>query len=258
MTVRLDKFISSHTEITRSEIKKLISKKAVTLNGETVCDSSLKIDPESCTVCISGKPVDSRDKVYYLLNKPAGYISATYDKKEKTVTELLCEDHRRKDIFPAGRLDKDSTGMLILTNDGALSHKILSPASHIPKFYIVKLAERFRDEYVKEFEKGVVIDGGEKCLPAKVRAFETVENTALTEISQGKFHQVKRMFEAVGNKVEFLHRVQMGALMMPVELGFGSYIEIMHKDLSHLLDKPDFGAVFEKINENLSSYSINI
>ena len=258
MTSRLDKFISSHSEITRSEIKKLISKKLVTVNGETARDGSVKIDPETCTVCISGKPLDSRNKVYYLLNKPAGYVSATADKKDPAVTELIDENDRRKDIFPAGRLDKDSTGMLILTNDGTLSHRMLSPASHIPKFYIVKLAESFRSEYVKEFEKGIVISGGEKCLPAKVKCFENAVNTALIEISQGKFHQVKRMFEAVGNKVEILHRVQMGALMMPVELGFGSYIEIMHKDLSSLLDKPDFGTVFDKINENLSSYSINI
>ncbi len=258
MTLRLDKFISSQTGITRSEIKKLASKNKIAVNGALIRDGSFKIDPENDEIIVDGEKIIYRDKIYILLNKPQGYVCAVEDKKEKTIMELLSREYRRKDIFPAGRLDKDTVGMVLITNDGKLSHKILSPKNHIPKYYLVKLDENFNVEYVNKFKQGVEIDGGEVCLPARVRGFENAETTALLEISEGKFHQVKRMFKAVGNKVVKLQRIQMGGLAIPEKLGIGEYIEIMHKDVEKLLYTADFDEVFSIISKKFSSYWINI
>ena len=234
MTERLDKFISVQTCYTRTDIKKLLWKRKVTVDGKVIRDGEVKINPETSDVTVNGRKIIYRDKVYIILNKPEGYVCATEDKHEKTVMELLGEDIRRKDIFPAGRLDKDTTGMVLITNDGALSHRILSPKKHIPKYYIVKLAEPFKEEYVKLFEQGVEIDGGEKCLPARVRQCVQCENAALIELFEGKYHQIKRMFAAVENNVEKLVRIQMGNLKIPEKLGVGEYMEIMHKDVENL------------------------
>ncbi len=257
MTSRLDKFLSSQTNLTRSEIKKLFLKSKIMLDGKIVKDGSLKIDPSTANIILDGKKILYRDKVYIIMKKPQGYVCATQDNKEKTVLDLLDPQDRRKDLFPAGRLDKDTVGMVLITNDGELSHKILSPKSHIPKYYIVKLAEPFKNEYIQKFEQSVEIDGGERCLPAVVRGFENCENTALLEISEGKFHQVKRMFEAVENHVEKLERIQMGDLAVPIELGFGEYMEIMHNDVEKLLKRPCFELVYELVISNFSSYWIN-
>lgn len=258
MTLRLDKFISSQTEITRSEIKKLLSKNKVTVNGTVIRDGSFKINPETDKITADGENIVYLDKIYIILNKPEGYVCAARDKKEKTVLELLDSKHRRKDIFPAGRLDKDTVGMVLITNDGQLSHKILSPKSHIPKYYIVKLAEGFKDEYVEIFEQGVKIDGEELCMPAKVRAIENNAYMVLLEISEGKFHQVKRMFKAVENRVVKLQRIQMGGLEIPDKLAVGEYMDIMHKDVEKLLEVSDFEVVFSRTCEKFSSYWINI
>lgn len=257
MTLRIDKFISSQTNFTRSEIKKLLSNNRVLLNEKIIKDGSAKIDPENCEVTVNGEKINYYDKIYLVMNKPQGYICAAYDKKEKTIMELLDNKHKRKDIFPAGRLDKDTVGMVLITNDGELSHKILSPKSHIPKYYIVKLAKDFKTEYIKIFKQGIEIDGNEQCLPAQLKPFESVKNMALLEISEGKFHQVKRMFKAVENKVVKLERIQMGGLAIPLKLGIGEYMEIMHKDVENLLLKPDFEEVFPIVQHNLSSYWIN-
>ncbi|MBQ8434977.1 MAG: pseudouridine synthase [Oscillospiraceae bacterium] len=257
MTIRLDKFLSTQTSFTRSEIKKLLLKNKVLLNGKPIRDGSLKIDTAASEIVLDGKKIAYREKVYMILNKPQGYVCATEDKKEKTVLELIDEKDRRKDTFPAGRLDKDTVGMVLITNDGELSHKILSPRNHIPKYYIVKLAETFKNEYIQKFKQGIEIDGGEVCLPAVAKAFEADENTALLEICEGKFHQVKRMFEAVENKVVKLQRIQMGSLEIPVKLGVGEYMEIMHKDVEKLLKQPCFEVVYSHIVQNFSSYWIN-
>lgn len=257
MTLRIDKFISSQTDLTRSEIKKLISKNKVYVNEKIINDASQKINPEISEIIIDGKKINYRNKIYIIMNKPQGYVCAVKDKAEKTIMELLDQKDRRKDIFPSGRLDKDTVGMVLITNDGELSHKMLSPKKHIPKYYIVKLAESFKEEYVKLFKQGVEIDGKEKCMPANVKAFENTQNMALLEISEGKFHQVKRMFKAVENKVVKLQRIQMGGLEIPTELGIGEYMEIMHKDVENLLNRPNFEEVFCSVQHNLSSYWIN-
>lgn len=257
MTSRLDKFLSEQTNFSRSEIKKLLSKNKITLGGKIIRDGSIKINPNLDDIKLDGENIFYRDKVYFIMNKPQGYVCAVHDSNEKTVMDLLDSKDKRKDLFPAGRLDKDTVGMVLITNDGQLSHKILSPKNHIPKYYIVKLAEPFKNEYIQKFKQNIVIDGGEVCLPAEVRGFEKYENTALLEISEGKFHQVKRMFEAVENKVVKLERIQMGNLPMPVKLGVGEYIEIMHKDVENLLKRPDFDLVYQHVFSDFSSYWIN-
>lgn len=256
MNVRLDRFLSTQTDYTRTDIKKLLWKRKISVNGKIFRDGGMKIDPEKDEIAVDGRKISYRDKVYFIMNKPSGYVCATDDKREKTVMELLSDDDRRKDIFPSGRLDKDTLGMVLITNDGPLSHRILTPKKHIPKFYIVELAESFQEQYVKAFENGIVIDGGEKCLPAKVRRLENAENIALVELHEGKFHQVKRMFKAVENSVEKLMRIQMGGLKMPVNLGVGEYMEILHNDVEKLLETPDFENVFKEISVQFSSYWI--
>ena len=257
MTERLDKFISAQTCYTRTDIRKLLWKRKISVDGKILRDGEIKIDPEKAEVIVDGRKIIYRDKVYIILNKPEGYVCATEDKREKTVMELLGEDIRRKDLFPSGRLDKDTLGMVLITNDGPLSHRILSPKKHIPKYYIVKLADKFQKSYIEVFKNGVEIDGGERCLPAKVKCFPEYENIAFIELFEGKFHQVKRMFTAVENNVEKLVRIQMGGLVIPEKLGLGGYMEILHKDVENLLKTPDFDEVFGNIGGIFSSYWIN-
>ena len=258
MLMRLDKFLSDQTPLSRSEIKKKASGGQITFNGNIIRDCSVKIDPEASHITLSGKLITYRKNVYYIMDKPKGVVTATRDKKDKTVIDLLKAEDRRRGIFPAGRLDKDTTGMILLTDDGKLSHKILSPVSHIPKYYIVQLAESFKTEYVNLFNNGLSTSSGEAFLPAKVKAFKNNANMAFIELFEGKFHQINIMFELVGNKVINLRRVQMGNLKIPIELRLGEYVEIMHKYIEQLLVKPDFSVVFEEIEKNFSSYWINI
>ncbi|MBQ3567032.1 MAG: rRNA pseudouridine synthase [Oscillospiraceae bacterium] len=253
MTQRLDKFLSVQTSFTRSEIKKLISKNKVTVDGKIIKDSSLKIDTDTAEIVLDGQKIVFKDKIYIIMNKPQGYVCATEDKHEKTVLDLLEPQYRRKDIFPAGRLDKDTVGMVLITNDGELSHKILSPKNHIAKYYLVELEKPFKSEYIQMFKQNLRIDGDEICLPAQVKGFDQHENMALLELFEGKFHQVKRMFSAVENKVTRLERIQMGSLAIPPNIGLGAYIEIMHKDVEKLLKPSCFDDVYNRIIGDFSS-----
>lgn len=257
MKQRLDKFLSSQTIYTRTDISKLLWKRKVSVNGKITREGELKIDPEKDKVEVSGKEIVYREKINLILNKPDGYVSATEDKNDPTVIDLVPEEFKRKDIFPAGRLDKDSEGMVLITNDGPLSHRILTPKKHIPKYYMVKLSEKFGENYESLFSEGLTISGGEVCLPARVKKCEDAENVAFIELFEGKFHQVKRMFEAVENNVEKLVRIQMGGLPMPVELELGDCMELLHNDVENLLKKPSFEDVFKNFSVQFSSYWIN-
>ncbi len=257
MSQRLDKFLSSQTIYTRTDISKLLWKRKVAVNGKIIREGEMKINPESDRVEVMGREILYRENIYIILNKPEGYVCATEDKKDPTVIELVPEELRRKDIFPAGRLDKDSEGMVLITNDGSLSHKILSPKKHIPKYYLVKLSQKFGENYEKRFQEGVELENGEKCLPAKVRVCPDAENMAFVELFEGKFHQVKRMFQSVENSVEKLVRIRMGGLQMPEKLGKGQCMEILHNDVEKLLKADPFETVFESIFVKNSSYWIN-
>lgn len=255
--IRLDKFICDNTEYSRSQIKELIRKGTIKVDGVCVKKSDIKINPDENTVETPLGQIEYKKYTYIILNKPTGYVCSTDDPDSPTVLELVPPEMRVKGLFPAGRLDKDSIGMVLLTNDGALSHKILAPKSHIPKYYVVKLAEPLKSKSVDLFSKGIILQNGEVCLPAKVKPIENHENWAFIEICEGKYHQVKRMFASVENHVEILFRFCMGNLQIPEKLKESQCIEVMHKDVERLLESPDFDLIYQNLYVYFSSYLIN-
>ncbi len=255
--IRLDRFISERSEYTRSQIKELAKKGKITVNGtvEKSCDK--KLDPDLCTVTVEGRTIAAEKFKYILLNKPEGYVCSTDDKDGETVMSLIPPELRTKDMFPAGRLDKDSLGALLITDNGGLAHRILSPKRHVPKIYIVKLDRPFKSKYIDIFTSGMEIDGGERCLPAKVSAVKNCEKLAFVELKEGKFHQVKRMFKSVDNNVERLMRVAVGGLILPENLEFGQCIELLHKDVENLFLPLDFELFCSKYFGIFSAILIN-
>ena len=256
--IRLDRFISERGEFTRSRIKELAAKGQIRVNGAVAKKSDTKIDPDSDTVEVLGNRISAQRFRYVLLNKPAGYVSSTEEHDGPTVIELIPPEMRTKNMFPAGRLDKDSLGALLLTDDGELAHRMLSPRKHIPKIYIVKLAHPFQSKYVDLFSEGITLSDGYQCLPAKVSSVESSETLAFIELSEGKYHQVKRMFAAVENHVEVLMRVSVGGLVLPKKLGFGESMELLHKDVENLFKPPDFNAFCREFSGVFSAILINI
>ena len=241
--IRLDRFISERTEYTRSTIKELAKKGKISVDGVVQKSSDMKIDPENSEVKIGGRLISSQRYRYILLNKPEGYVCSTDDKDGETVMKLVPEEWRTKNMFPAGRLDKDSLGALLITDDGELAHRMLSPASHVPKIYIVKLDRPFQSKYIDIFKNGVVLPTGELCLPARLRPVENCDKLAFVELHEGKYHQIKRMFGAVGNSVEQLARVSVGGLILPEKLAIGQCMELLHKDVENLFSAPDFDLI---------------
>ena len=235
----------------------MLKKQNVTLNSIRVTDSDAKVNLECDTVKIDGKPVSYKKNIYIMVNKPKGVISASDDKKAKTVVDLVPEPLRRNGLFPAGRLDKDTEGALLITDDGELAHRMLSPKHHIPKIYIVKLDRPFENKYINQFADGMVLANGDVCAPAKVRMAENCEKLAFVELTEGKYHQVKRMFAAVGNHVQFLKRVSLGSLILPEKLGTGQAMELLHKDVENLFEPLDFDLFFEKFAPIFSANLIN-
>lgn len=221
---RLDKFISSQTALSRSEVKTLVKNGSVRVNGAVCALSDKKIDPNADEVSVSGRVIRYKPFVYYMLNKPAGVVTATEDKREKTVLDLVPEEMRRPSLFPAGRLDKDTVGLLIITDDGDFAHRMLSPKKHVKKYYEAVLDRVPGEELEKRFSEGVVLEDGTLCKPAEVISVEgTTVNVALTE---GKFHQVKRMFKALGCTVLSLERKAIGALVLDSSLKRGEIREL--------------------------------
>lgn len=255
--IRLDKFISERTEYTRSQIKELASKGKITVGGIAVKKSDTKIDPDTAEVEVCGQRIGSSRYRYILLNKPQGYVCSTDDKDGETVMKLVPPEMRTKGMFPAGRLDKDSVGALLITDDGELAHRILSPKGHIPKVYIVKLARPFENNYINKFEQGIVLSDGETCLPARLKKAENSDKLAFVELHEGKYHQVKRMFASVGNHVEILMRVSMGALILPEKLAIGQCMELLHKDVENLFRKEDFETFCDRYSPIVSANLIN-
>ena len=223
--VRIDRILSKSGFGSRSEVKKYIKSGRVSVDGVKVKSPSEKAFPE--LVEVDGSKVDYKEYVYILMNKPAGVISATEDKKLPTVTDLLDERLKDYDPFPVGRLDIDTVGLLLLTNDGPLSHELLSPKKHVPKTYFVKTQTSVTEKDAEILENGVDI-GGYITKPAKV---EFTDGGIFLTISEGKFHQVKKMLEAVDNKVTYLKRVSMGNLKLPDSLEEGKYIEIEKSEI---------------------------
>lgn len=234
--IRLDKYLADMGIGTRQEVKKYIRQGRVTIDGEIMKKPEYKVDESSQQVCMDHVPVGYAEYEYFMLNKPAGVISATEDKMQKTVIDLL-EDKKRKDLFPVGRLDKDTEGLLLITNDGELSHALLSPKKHVPKTYLVRVPERLNPGQIEALEQGVDIGDDKATMPAKVEEVDA-EHILLT-IHEGRFHQVKRMLAAVGSQVLYLKRMTFGPLALDEQLEKGSYRQLKDEEIEQLKNCTD-------------------
>ena len=229
--IRLDKALSNMGAASRKEVKEAVKKGKILVNGIPAKSSDIKITAAD-ELIINGILLKYKKYEYYMLNKPAGVISATTDSKEQTVTDLI--SGKRKDLFPVGRLDKDTVGLLIITNDGALAHDLLSPVKHVKKTYFVRVEGRIQTETENIFSAGIRI-GSEQFQPAELVILKNDEvSEAEITIYEGKFHQIKRMFEAVGNRVIFLKRLSMGNLRLDDSLPDGDYRELSEEELQQL------------------------
>lgn len=228
--MRLDKFLSHTGFGSRKEVKELLKKAIVEVNQQRIKDGKFTVNETVDTVTVDGEELHYQLYYYYLLHKPQGVISATVDKQHRTVIDLLAEQDHRADLFPVGRLDKDTTGLLVITNDGQFSHSLLSPKKHVPKRYWAKIQGIVTETDQAEFTKGIMLSGTEECKPAILEIIKTDLGTETSEIrvtiTEGKYHQVKRMFEAVGKEVLVLHRETMGGLTLDPELSVGEYREL--------------------------------
>lgn len=231
---RLDKVIANQTSFTRSEVKSLVKSKRVKINDIIINKSDIKVDIDKDIITIDGNKLTVRKNIYLVLNKPKGYISATEDKKQTTILDIVSKEYPVKDLFPVGRLDKDTTGLIIITNDGDFAHNILSPKKDSKKIYIAKLDIPVTKEMADGFENGVeLVDG--KCKPSKLEKID--EYTALVTLTEGKYHQIKRMFGCYKAKVVELCRVQIGNFKLPKELKEGEYRELTEEELNLILMK---------------------
>ena len=255
--IRLDKYISERSDYTRSQIKSLAAAGKIAVDGVIVKKADTKINSDSAAVEVCGAAVSAEKFRYILLNKPAGYVSSTEENDGISVMQLIPPELRKKGLFPAGRLDKDSLGALLITDDGELAHRMLSPKSHVPKIYVVKLDRSFESKYIDIFAEGITLSNGEKCLPAKLKPVENCDKLAFIELYEGKYHQVKRMFAAVENHVEKLMRITVGGLILPENLGFGECMELLHKDVENLFSPPDFNDFSTDFVGYFSAFMLN-
>lgn len=238
LMIRLDKYLADMSIGTRQEVKKYIRQGRVKINEDIIKKPEYKIREDEDKITFDGAPVAYETFEYYMLNKPAGVISATEDKRDKTVLDLI-KEKKRKDLFPVGRLDKDTEGLLLITNDGALAHRLLSPKKHVDKCYYAKISGGVTEEDVRVFKERINIGTQEEpewTMPAELKILEkgTVSRIRLT-IREGKFHQVKCMFLAVGKEVVYLKRERMGALVLDEELAPGEYRKLTDSELKSIL-----------------------
>ena len=230
MSERLDKQVALGTALSRKEATALIRRGAVTVDGEAVRDPARKVE-ETAAITVNGQAVICRRHLYILLNKPAGVLCVSHDDREQTVVDVVPDMWRRDKLFPAGRLDRDTTGMVILTDDGDFAHRMLAPGKHVPKRYRATLSGEPTAETVALFASGMTLDGGDVCLPAELE-YDGCEAT-LT-LHEGKFHQVKRMLAARGTPVTYLKRLSMGALALDESLAPGEWRELTAEELKKL------------------------
>lgn len=243
MFMRLDRLLCEMNIGTRSKVKELIKKGQVCIDGAVIHKPDIHVDENKVRVTCQGKEYVYKPYVYYMLNKPPGVVTATTDRYDKTVLDLMKEQLNElagenapgipiQDIFPVGRLDKDTVGLLLLTNDGELAHNLLSPKKHVSKTYFVRSDQPLTEDRIKSLEEGVLIGEGERTLPAKVSWQEGTE--CRITITEGKYHQIKRMFCAVGMKVVYLKRLSMGSLVLDEGLSEGQIRELTQKEVMDL------------------------
>lgn len=234
--MRIDRFISSQISgISRKDVKALCKNGEIAVNGIVIKNSNQKIDAKADIVSVKGDEIVYKKNIYIMLNKPQGYVCSTRDGKSPTVLELVPDELYREGLFPAGRLDKDTEGFVLLTDDGVLSHKMLSPKSHVEKKYYVELKSPVEKYYINEFENGMEIDGGDICLPARIEFIAENNNACYVYLKEGMYHQVKRMFKKLSNEVVFLKRVKIGGLELDENLAPGECLELLHKDVEKIL-----------------------
>jgi 16S rRNA pseudouridine516 synthase len=234
--MRLDKLLSNMGYGTRKEVKQLMKKGAVRVNEETVKDAALHVDTVKDEITILGERVVYKEFMYLMMNKPQGVISATEDKRDQTVIDLLDTEYNIFEMFPVGRLDKDTEGFLLLTNDGKLAHNLLSPKKGVPKTYYAHIEGIVTEEDTMRFSEGVILDDGYETKPGQLRILKSADISEIElTITEGKFHQVKRMFEAVGKQVVYLKRLSMGPLSLDESLELGSYRELTEEELQQLM-----------------------
>ncbi|MBW7476914.1 rRNA pseudouridine synthase [Paenibacillus oenotherae] len=239
--MRLDKLLANMGFGTRSEVKRAVKQRRVSVDGMVAKDSGLLLDPAAAVVLFDDERVIYRDVIYVMLNKPQGVVSATEDRRDRTVVDLLDPEDGVLQPFPVGRLDKDTEGLLLLTNDGRMAHELLSPRKHVPKTYEADVLGDVGESDVEAFAAGVTLDDGYETMPAQlfVREREAAAEGVLSRITltihEGKFHQVKRMFQAVGKEVVYLRRIAMGPLKLDPALPLGNYRELTDVELELLL-----------------------
>lgn len=232
--MRIDKYLANMNVGSRKEVHQLIKKGIVAVNGTTVKTPKQQVK-ESDQVTVNGDAVAYQKYHYFLLNKPKGVLSATEDRSQPTVISILAPQDRYQGIVPVGRLDKDTTGLLLLTNDGQLNHELLAPGNHVDKVYRAEIAGVANDATVKTFASGMTLGDGTKLQPAELKILSQDEehdrSTTEIKICEGKYHQIKRMFGAVGMKVVELERISMGKLTLPANLKRGEYLELKLEDI---------------------------
>ena len=243
MLLRLDKALADMQAGTRSQVKELIRKKRITVNGDIVTKPEFKVDTDKDTIFLDDKCLSYTEYEYYMLNKPAGVISATEDKSQQTVIDLI-KTRKRKDLFPVGRLDKDTEGLLLITNDGALAHNLLSPGKHVDKTYYSIVKGRIDKDIVDTFSKGFIVDKELTAMPSKLEIISYNSDKDCSEVNitiqEGKFHQIKRMFAAVGSEVLFLKRLSFGSLGLDNTLKPGEYRSLTETEVNLLKNNQNY------------------
>lgn len=236
--MRLDKYLSNMGFGSRKEVKQLLKAGAVTVNGEAVKDAAAHVHEGTDSVSVLGEEIQYVKHIYLMMNKPPGVISATEDVRDQTVIDLLDPFYRHFEPFPVGRLDKDTEGLLLLTNDGKLSHNLLSPKKHVPKTYFAVIDGIVTNEDIEAFREGVVLDDGYETKPGVLAILKSGPRSEIElTITEGKFHQVKRMFEAVGKRVTYLKRLTMGNLKLDPSLSLGDYRELTNDEVEVLKNR---------------------
>lgn len=231
---RIDRILSEQTNYSRKEIKKLVSKGVISVNGCVVRKSDEKYDEDNISIKINGEDIKINKHFYLLLNKPKGYVSTTVSDSDKTVIDLIPNKYKTRTLFPAGRLDKDTTGLMLITDDGVFAHNILSPKKHIKKIYEVVIDKDVSDEMIDGFKEGVKLNDGE-CKSALLEKVDT--NKCLVTLTEGRYHQIKRMFGCYKAKVLELKRICMGELYLPTNLAVGEVREVSDEELIKIQSK---------------------
>ena len=228
--IRLDKYLSVACGVSRTDAKKAVRSGKVLVDNKLAKTAEMKLSPDKSEVLYDGKRVEYKKYIYILMNKPSGILSASNDKRAKTVVDIIPSELKRDGLFPVGRLDKTTTGLLIITNDGDFAHRVISPKSQIEKCYYVELDGALSENAKRQVEQGAVLADGTKCLPAKIEPVS--ENCLYITICEGKYHQIKRMFGTVDLGVNKLHRVSIGRLVLPQTLEEGKCVERGQKELN--------------------------